>query len=138
MLSSISDPKKIGPGVWGTWHALTLKQTSLEDKKILMTTIQWTIETFKCLVCRAHAIEYLADNPFPQLSKNGEELFIWTIDFHNVVNERLGKEYIDIEDAKKIWSGENVCLQDCDGEHPIDIEVMVTDEERKSFRYKTY
>lgn len=138
MASSISNPKKIGPGVWGNWHTLTLKHTSIEEKKILMTVIRWTIETFPCLECRGHAMDYLADNPFPVLSKNGDELFIWTVDFHNTVNDRLGKEYIDVEDAKKLWSGENVCLQDCDGEPTVDIEVKPSEEEKASFNYKSY
>lgn len=105
---------------------------------MLLMLIRWTIETFPCLECRGHAMDYLADNPFPVLSKNGDELFIWTVDFHNTVNDRLGKEYIDVEDAKKLWSGENVCLQDCDGEPTVDIEVKPSEEEKAAFNYKSY
>mgnify|MGYP003656302366 CR=1 FL=1 len=67
--SSISDPRKIGPGAWGVMH-----------------------------------------------------VFIWTVDLHNYVNRRLHKEHIDVQDALKLWSGENVCLEDC-GEESIEIDV---------------
>lgn len=132
------NPKKFGPGIWSNWHILTLKHLIKKEKEILIRIIKWTIDTLPCMECRTHATEYLLDNPFPPLTENGDELFVWTVEFHNTVNERLGKIYIDVEDAKKLWSGDNICLQDCGDEIPVDIDIEVDDNDKGSYVYKIY
>lgn len=129
--SSISDPRKIGPGSWGVMHSLARKNTSLEGQKFVIRVIEDIIRTFPCMECRGHAMEYLAKNPLHTSSPKGVggedggnefTVFEWTVDFHNFVNKRLHKDYIDVQDALKLWSGENVCLEDC-GEESIEIDV---------------
>ena len=120
--SSISDPRKIGPGAWGVMHALARKNTSVEGQIFVKQVIEDMIRTFPCLECRGHSMEYLAKNPI--LTSDGDEfvVFIWTVDLHNFVNKRLHKEHIDVQDALRLWSGENICLEDC-GEESVEIDV---------------
>ncbi len=117
-----SDPRKVGPGIWTSWHILSLNHTSLPEKKKLKENIEWMIKKFPCLECRGHATEYLVNHPIP-LDNDVMSLFRWTVDFHNTVNLRLGKDFIELEDAKKMWSGENFCLEDCDGEIPVQLGI---------------
>ena len=112
--SSISDPKIIGPGVWGTMNLIAKKNTSNEGQEFAKRVIEDIIITFPCMECRSHAIQYLSKNPI-EISAYEYSVFFWTVDFHNFVNKRLYKDYIDGQDALKIWSGENVCLEDCGG-----------------------
>lgn len=123
--SDISNPVKVGPGSWGVMHSLALKNTSKEGQLFAKQVIENIIVTFPCLECRGHAMEYLARNPIQIEERGNKELYVfsWTVDFHNFVNKRLHKEYIDLQDALKLWSGENVCLEDCGGEESVEIDV---------------
>jgi hypothetical protein len=139
MKSSISDPKKIGPGSWGVIHSLARKHTTKEGQEFVKRVIEDIIISFPCLECRSHAMEYLARNPI-QIDNYEFTVFIWTVDFHNFVNKRLFKDYLDVQDALKIWSGENVCLEDCGGESiEIDVEELKREErEKKDELYKVF
>lgn len=131
MGKGISDPVVIGPGTWGVMHSLARKYTSVQEQKFVKEMIEKIIKNFPCMECRDHAMDYLAKNP---INLDGEKMtvFIWTVDFHNFVNTRLHKDYIDIQDALDLWSGENVCFEDCGGE-PI-----VMDVKTKKSIYKVY
>jgi hypothetical protein len=136
--SSISDPKIIGPGVWGTMHLLAKKNTSREGQEFVKRVIEDIIISFPCMDCRGHAMEYLSKNP---IEVDGYEfsVFIWTVDFHNFVNKRLYKDYIDVQDALKIWSGENVCLEDCgEGSVEIDVQELRRELRRDTNPYKVF
>jgi hypothetical protein len=139
--SDISDPVKIGPGSWGVIHSLARKNTSEEGQLFAKQAIEDIIRTFPCLECRGHAMEYLAKHPIPtRESDEGDKdqflVFSWTVDFHNFVNKRLHKDYIDLQDALKLWSGENICLEDCGGE-PIEIDVKDLKKDRQGV-YKVF
>jgi hypothetical protein len=132
----MNQPKKIGPGFWASWHIRTLNYTSLRDQELNKMIIERDVKHFPCVECRGHAMEYLAKYPFPS-GGDAFSLFRWTIDFHNAVNMRLEKEFISYEDAKKMWSGENICLEDCDEEERIEIEVDDS-QDKPDYIYKIY
>ena len=136
-MGATSDPRKIGPGFWASWHIRTLNFTSKEDQELAKIVIERDIRNFPCMECRGHAMEYLAKNP---INIDGEKytLFSWTVDFHNAVNMRLGKDYIDIQDAKKLWSGENVCLEDCSEEGTVMIDTKEIENKHPDYVYKLY
>jgi hypothetical protein len=48
--------------------------------------------------CREHFHEYLKENPV-----DWEDFFLWTVDLHNAVNERIGKPTINVDDAAILW-----------------------------------
>lgn len=78
-----------GPGIWFTLHTMSLFATSRESARYLIYFIRKTLSNFKCLFCREHAANYMRKNP-PELKMG--KLFYWTVDFHNDVNHRKGKE----------------------------------------------
>jgi len=133
----MNDPKKIGPGFWSSWHIRTLNYTSKNDQNINKLIIERDIKQFPCMECRGHALEYLVNHPFPK-NQSTYSLFKWTVDFHNTVNLRLGKDAIDFEDAKKMWSGENVCLEDCGEEESVEINVEEMEQNHPNYFYKIY
>lgn len=57
-------------------------------------------QEYECSLCRKHITEYLNINGLPS---NVNQVLDWTIDFHNIVNRRLGKEIIPNEEARLMW-----------------------------------
>ena len=78
-----------GPGIWFTFHTMAIFATSKESSRFLIYFMRKTIENFKCLFCREHATSYMRKYP-PELKQH--KLFYWTVEFHNDVNTRKGKE----------------------------------------------
>lgn len=60
-----------------------------------------------CFWCRLHFSQVLAENPIPDTG-----LFKWSVDVHNIVNEKLGKPIVPYEEALKFW------LSGCEPEEP--------------------
>ena len=112
-----SDPKYIGPGYWTSWHLKALRATKKNEKAEVSRCIVLDIASFPCLKCREHAKEYVRKNPLIDVvnSKKEISLFEWTVNFHNAVNIRIGKDTYSLEDAMAMWSGDNsFCMDDCD------------------------
>jgi len=63
------------------------------------------IPQYGCACKKEYAI-YKAENP-PDFS-SPEALWLWGFNLHNWVNRKLGKPEITIEEARKIWSRDNV------------------------------
>ena len=110
-----SDPKYIGPGYWTAWHIKSLHADDKNKKSEVARSIVVDIIYFPCMNCRNHAKDYVRKNPLIEAIKKDDplSLFIWTVNFHNFVNMRLGKTMINWQQAKKLWSGENVCFENC-------------------------
>ena len=112
-----SDPKYIGPGYWTSWHLKSLKAKKRNEKAEVSRNIVLDIANFPCLKCREHAKEYVRNHPLLEVVNNKNEisLFEWTVNFHNTVNLRIGKDTYSLEDAMAMWSGDNsFCMEDCD------------------------
>jgi len=56
-----------------------------------------------CGMCGQHFAELIQENPFPD-STDPLVLFKWSVDAHNIVNERAGKPIISFEEAMAIWT----------------------------------
>jgi hypothetical protein len=51
------------------------------------------------------------------INGNEDALFLWTVNFHNAVNYRLGKEQVPYQEAKSIFYDDAVyCSAKCDEE----------------------
>lgn len=112
-----SDPKYIGPGYWTSWHLKSLRAKKRNEKAEVSRNIVLDIASFPCLKCRDHAKEYVRKHPLIDVvdSKKEISLFEWTVNFHNAVNLRIGKDTYSLEDAMAMWSGDNsFCMDDCD------------------------
>jgi FAD-linked sulfhydryl oxidase len=113
------DPAYYGPGVWYAIHKIA---HTYNDKRAAKY-IRNLIETFPCIKCRNHAIEYLKLNPIEKsigkmLNKNGKQLplglFVWTWIFHNSVNLRIGKPQMKLSDAIETMEPNEMCSEMCD------------------------
>jgi hypothetical protein len=57
-----------------------------------------------CGSCGDHLREnYQKIKPIEYAVKSGDELFKWSVDLHNVVNDMLSKPRMTYEDALKFW-----------------------------------
>lgn len=136
----LSDPVKLGPGMWTAIHQLASNIQSYADLHYAIQTIELYINRFKCMECRKHAQAYIQKNPLRQVlecnhknHKGGIErcLFHYTWVFHDIVNQRLKKARMDEETAWSCHSGGgfDVCDDKC-GEHDA-YEAKATPQEAK-------
>ena len=99
-------------------HLQALHSNGRDRKKVAqyVELVERIIENFPCPRCRKHASVYLSKHPItdPELARDKEGLFKWSWTFHNAVNARLGKEYIDYDQAKSIYEQQfGSCDSDC-------------------------
>lgn len=90
-------PEIWGPNLWGTIHLLCLAGTATTE------FIYAFAEVIPCPRCASHFKELINEVPFP----NGAEpleLFKWSVSIHNMVNERIGKPIVSVNDAIAIWT----------------------------------
>ena len=93
-------PEKWGPYYWGALHLAAL---GCPDAQVLRTFIECYKTVLPCISCRAHFTQVLDENPVPD-SPDPLAIFKWSVDIHNIVNERLGKPIVDYNDAYAIWT----------------------------------
>lgn len=60
------------------------------------------LSNVNCDTCRNDYLRLINQNPIRPGSKS--ELFMWTIDIHNAVNQKLGKPLVNYEDAFRAWN----------------------------------
>lgn len=76
-------PENWGPAFWKTLHVACLAAASRDE-------LQQFIDGYKLVIpcgsCRGHFIQIVDENPLPVL-----EYFKWSVDVHNLVNDRIGK-----------------------------------------------
>lgn len=123
-ISRLSNPVIVGPGVWFSIHLTSKDATTPEKKKHFIQYMQQLSEEFPCLKCRNHIQDYLKDNSFDDfytiINEEGDDvgLFKWSWIFHNTVNTRLGKPYMEWETAWSSYNntddGDMICSQECD------------------------
>lgn len=85
-------PTKWGPHFWMTLHVACL---GCQDYKALAEFVEGYVSIIPCLSCRQHFEQVLIENPVPETSN----FFQWSVDVHNIVNKRLGKQEFSYEDA---------------------------------------
>ena len=93
-------PEKWGPYYWGALHLAAL---GCPDAQVLRTFIECYKTVLPCISCRTHFTQVLDENPVPE-SSDPLAIFKWSVDVHNIVNERLGKPLIDYAEARAIWT----------------------------------
>lgn len=95
-----------GPAGWSLIHASAwnypLSDPTKEEREDFFALMWAVARTLPCRRCREHAKEYLVshlpspDSP-PLRSRN--DLFAFTVRFHNEVNLRTGKPTVEVEEA---------------------------------------
>lgn len=115
------DPKVVGPGVWYVIH-LKAKESINNDKIDEFIDFMETLSyKFGCSNCRKHIQAYIKDHPFEDLRniQNSDDekigMFKWAWLFHNAVNTRLNKPYVEWDTAWEMYDeGIEVCSKQCD------------------------
>ena len=98
-----ANPKHIGPGYWANWHSNSLRADNREKKTELARNIVTSIDNFPCREpCRKDAIYYIKTHPLIEVvnDNNPLSLFNWTTEFHNYVNNKIGKSTLTLEESK--------------------------------------
>jgi len=103
-------PRSFGPYFWGALHLACLAAVDKEALKTFIDTYQMILP---CFWCRLHFSKVLADNPVPDTDQ-----FRWSVEVHNIVNEKLGKPTMTYEAALEHW------LSGCEPEAPPPLEPL--------------
>jgi hypothetical protein len=77
-----------------SWDKVHRKAIELEDNRTEF--LQFLKEIIPCTLCDQHYMSFVQVND-PLKAKS---LFEWSVEYHNSVNESIGKEKISVEDAR--------------------------------------
>lgn len=92
-------PNKWGPYFWGALHLACLTGTATPEFVYSYPSL------LPCPSCSSHFAELLKENPFPQ-TDDPIIMFEWSVHVHNMVNARIGKPIISVDQALLDWSSE--------------------------------
>lgn len=96
---------------WGryAWHIFHKKATEYpyypsgyDIKKITCFYYKQFLKYIDCEACQKDYLRIINNYPIKIYSKI--DLFMWTIDIHNIVNAKLGKNTISYEQAFQLWN----------------------------------
>lgn len=94
-------PEVWGPFFWHTIHIVALgypQEPNYSDKKAIKEFFESLQHLIPCPICRQHYTSHLAKMPISASIDSRSDLFRWTIELHNEVNEMLGKrKYTETE-----------------------------------------
>jgi hypothetical protein len=94
------------PSVWGPffWHTMHISalgyptKPTYAHKKAAKEFFESLLFLIPCPVCREHYGEFMKNMPVTPFLDRREDLFKWTIELHNRVNQSLGKpRYTEME-----------------------------------------
>lgn len=118
-----TDPEYIGPGVWVSIHIESSEARDKESQEMFCKNIRKICQNFPCLECSKHCKEYINNNPPEKfmgikMKVDGKNemigLSVWSWNFHNTVNVRLGKKLMDWETYYGIYIKNNKeCSKKC-------------------------
>ena len=100
------DPSVWGPALWKSIHIIALAypdDPSQEDATRYKNFFHAFEHVIPCQVCRAHYAENLRSYPIEPHLKSKHDLFSWTVEVHNLVNEQTRKEKISVAEAYAIY-----------------------------------
>lgn len=107
----------IGPGAWYLIHMLSVNSKNKEQINGFHEMINIIANNFFCTKCREHFNDNYHKYPPPKINDNNE-LFIWTVDMHNKVNNLNDKHLVNYRDALKIYGREgSTCNGNCRSKH---------------------
>ena len=105
----LPDQQTLGPGQWFTIHKIAKCAINESKKQMFVEFMNDVCEEMRCGRCKQHMIEYMRANPFSPFwnvrDRDGSQvgMFKWTWLFHNSVNERLNKPFVDWDTAKHMF-----------------------------------
>ena len=118
-MSFLTDPKILGPGIWLTIHLKAKRAIDEQGKRAFISEMFFHYNDFPCGNCREHIQEYMDSHPFEPFynmkDSSGREigLFKWSWMFHNAVNTRLHKPYLDWKTAYEMYQLDEDIIKPC-------------------------
>jgi hypothetical protein len=109
-LAPTTQPSEFGPHYWFVIHNMGLTYPMRPNrvaKKRMSAFIEALPVLLPCKDCSEHAKEYLSNHSVCDAVKNRQSLYTFLWNFHNHVNERLGKPQISLKDSLKIYNRGN-------------------------------
>jgi hypothetical protein len=109
-LSVYTDPHRFGPGAWFKLLSDAIRAVNDLLKEAFVINTQAFCDQFRCKTCQGHYQKYIDSHPIKDYwnrkDKNGNDIgmFLWTWEFYNAVNTRLGKKIIPFEEAYKFYT----------------------------------
>lgn len=88
--------------LWDEIHTKAANVITNEQKYNYSTWLRKIINDMNCNICKSHASTYIQNNP-PENAINN--LFYWSWEFHNDVNNRLNKPIMSYDDALNKYKG---------------------------------
>lgn len=82
--------------LWKELHTYEIKNSERNDEWFNGFT-----QKIPCGECKKHWLDMIKEYP-PDFS-NQKAYFEWSVKVHNIVNKRLGKKEISVEEALSIW-----------------------------------
>ena len=99
-----------GPSLWRVLHSLSfsIEDGNKNDRKNFLDVLESLQTLLPCEDCRQHFCAYMKENN----PNDAEDLAVWTFNFHNEVNTRLGKPQYAFNDVSKLYM-DNHCDMKC-------------------------
>ena len=110
----MANPKDWGPSAWNILHTMSYtypEKPDLEKQMQIEKFITSFSELLPCKECKDGFKKYLKENPIHTKSREG---FIkWTVDAHNFVNKKLGKDLFTYDEAELHWRKIEPLCKEC-------------------------
>jgi hypothetical protein len=91
--------KNVGNAFWNYQHTLAeWIPPKPHDQSLAFRNLLSGVKAFPCPKCSNHGLEYLNEHPFDPNTDDFKK-YVW--EFHNSVNEKLGKPYHDFPETYK-------------------------------------
>lgn len=105
-----SSPEIWGPAFWFSLHNGAVQypvDASPLWRKRMKNFIRGIPVMVPCEKCADHAAAYIEsrDDDLDSIVANKDSLFRFFVEFHNFVNERIGKEKMSMDIAEKMYKG---------------------------------
>ena len=99
---SFAPPNKWGPKAWDFFHSVSFSypvNPNREQQQAALDFFKALPFMLPCSTCGKHCEQQLKN--FPPNVKNRETLTKWLYNFHNLINQRLGKKMPSFDEIKK-------------------------------------
>lgn len=96
-----------GPVYWSMIHntALNYPDRPTDAEKARFKAFFEHLEhVIPCPICRQHYAQNLQMHPIVEGLRSRMDLFVWSVELHNAVNEQLGKRKHTIKQALALWT----------------------------------
>jgi hypothetical protein len=103
------DPTVWGPHIWATIHTLALRADADHEISPYNNFLNSLTFLLPCNACKDDYSKYINSNGFPMTG----QAFEWSVNFHNYVNNKLGKKVnLSVDEARSQWFSES-CSYSC-------------------------